>query len=78
MVKVCPPPVLVGISRSVMCGGKGDTLKQSCKLLEKPICKSNAAAGLFMGSHVLYKPNQSLAFHGSDLGGIAQYYNVPK
>lgn len=53
MVKVCPPPVQVGISRSVVCGGKGDALKQSCKLLEKPMCKSNRAVGLFMGGCVL-------------------------
>lgn len=27
-----------------------------------------------MGSHVLYKPNQTLVFQGLDLGGIAQCY----
>lgn len=78
MVKVCPPPVQVGISRSVVCGGEGDALKRSCKLLEKPMCKSNTAVGLFMGGCVLQKLKQFLAFHGSDLGSIAQYYNLPK
>lgn len=78
MVKVCPPPAQVGISSSVVCGGKGDTLKQTCKLLEKPMCKSNAAVGFFMGGCVLQKPKQFLAFHGSELGGIAHYYNLPK